>query len=89
MQTFLTHFLSSFFKSEPQRRDEDIKPKPAEDEKPSSRPFDIANLTRPDKPAIKQPIADADQNWGLSFPNRFMFRDLGSHFRSSGKYYCS
>ncbi|XP_031574362.1 zinc finger protein Gfi-1b-like [Actinia tenebrosa] len=69
---------------ETQRKNDDNKPPPAEEEKPSNRPFDIANLTRPDKPAIKQPVVDADQNWGLHFPNRFMFRDLGSHFRGTG-----
>lgn len=86
----LTLYLLFFFKSEPQKKHEDIKPKPEEEEKPSNRPFDIANLTRPDKPDSKRPVVDVDQNWGLSrLTNRFMYRDLGSSFRSTGKcYFC-
>ncbi|KAK3733073.1 hypothetical protein QZH41_008413, partial [Actinostola sp. cb2023] len=64
------------------KEDETIKPKGGEQKKPSNRPFDIANLTRPDKPA-KKPAADAQQIWRLQLHSQHVFSDLETRFHPS------
>ncbi|XP_020904581.1 zinc finger protein Gfi-1b isoform X2 [Exaiptasia diaphana] len=60
---------------DPKQDEEEIKPSVKTEEKPSSRPFDIANLTRPDKPNKKND-SDPLKLWKLQLQNQHALRDF-------------